>query len=283
MADNLMDTIKKRLSEQQPAQDLGIGTGAASQQLLQAKSGKAVAGTSGPAASSLGEQQAAQAGQQALGQVQKEGAIKGLQIQQQGEEQLQAADLNQQQLQQKTQAFRQEADRTFDGLMQERSLANKELDFNKRRAIDEQIGFLERLGNEKYITQLQQAGARARLDDALSFKTQLQKDYYSGMEDLIEKDIAFKSLLDAGDRDFNKKLASMDIDTAMAILSGNIQAANTGAIWSGAAGVVSGGIAAAEKFGEKKPMTDAESEQLKTTYSTSGIKSDKTGMLGGGT
>lgn len=257
MADSLMDTIKKRLGEQQPAQDLGIGTGAATQQLLQAKSGKAVAGNTGPAASSLGEQQAAQAGQQALGQVQQEGQIKGLQQQQQGEEQLQAADINQQQLQQKTQGFRQAADRQFDSLMQERSLANKELDFSKRKSVDEQIGFLERLGNDKYVTQLQQAGQKARLDDTLSFKTQLQQDYYSGMEDLLESNIMFKGILDANDRQFDQKLAAMDIDTAMAVLSGNIKAANTGAIWSGAAGAISGGIAAAEKYGSTPAPTPA--------------------------
>lgn len=242
MADSLMDVIKKRIAAPTGPQDLGLGNAAQSQQILGTKSGKAVGPSSGPAASSLAEQQTAATNQQALNQTQQEGSIKAQQLGAQSTDQQQSADIQQQQLATKTQAFKTQNQNQINALLQDRDQANATLDLSKRQAIDDQIGFNERLSNDKYVNDLTNAGAQARLDDNASFQQQLQQNYYAGMEDLLDKDTNFKQLVDASGRDFDKKLASMDTDMAMAILQKNIQAQNISNQYAGAGTVVSAGL-----------------------------------------
>ena len=242
MAKTLNEVIQSRLGQKPNQAVLGAGmqdTGAQTQKLLQAKSGKQVAG-SGPAASSLAEQQAVtQTGQQLEG-VQRRGQLVGLQQQQTGEAQEQAADIQAKKLEQQKQQFRQQSDRKMSELESDKQQALEELDYKKSASATEQMGILNRLSSDKYTNQLQTEGAKRRLDDQGEFQISLQDSIYADMENLLKENLEFKSLINADDREFQKELQQMDINTAMAIMRSQIRNAENTRMWSSIAEI--GGV-----------------------------------------
>ena len=287
MAKTLNEVIQQRLSQQPNQAGLGAGmqdTGAQTQRLLQAKSGKQVAG-SGPAASSLAEQQAVtQTGQQLEG-VQRRGQLVGLQQKQTGEAQEQAADVKGQQLEQKQQQFRQQLGRKKEELGAERNRAVEELDFKKSAAATEQMGILSRLSADKYVNQLQTEGAKRRLDDSNEFKLAMQETIYDDMKELIESDLDFKKMLGADDREFQKELQEMDINAAMAVIRSQIRGRENERMWEAISGLAGAG-AEALAGSDLSGTTDAGTvnrQRITPDYSTSGAGgTGSTGRLGGG-
>lgn len=250
MAKTLNEVIQSRLSQQPNQAGLGAGmqdAGAQTQNLLRAKAGKQVAG-SGPAASSLAEQQAVtQTGQQLEG-VQRRGQLVSTQQKQTGEAQEQAADIQSKQLEQKKGQFREQLGRKKQELSADRSRAIEELDYKKSAAATEQMGILSRLSADKYINQLQTESGRRRLDDSVEFKTALQESMYEEMEDLLASDIEFKQMLGADDREFQKELQEMDINAAMAVIRSQIRGRENERIWEAISGLAGAGAQAATKI-----------------------------------
>lgn len=255
MAKTLMEVVQQRLRQPEPGQT-GLGAGQQVQQIQRAKTGKALQQV-GPRASALGERQAAQLGQQALGQIAQQGQLQGLQQQQQAEEQAQAAQIQQSQLAEQREAFREQADKQLGTIEANFRRAQQEGDVREQLASAEQASRLARLDNDKYITQLQQEGARARLDDANEFRTQIQQSQYDNMLQWLDEDLDFRSLLAADQREFEEQLAKMDIQTAMNIMNAQIAAGAQRAMYSGMGSVASGAIrAGAEYLGSRDNDTD---------------------------
>lgn len=271
-----MQVIQDRLSEKPDQGALGAGPqdqGAQIQKLLQAKKGKQVSGT-GPRASSLAEQQAVTQTGQALGQIQQAGQIKGLQQQQQAEAQDQAADIQADRLQLARDRFKQESANKIENVLADFNRAKQEQNFKETAAAAEQAGILGRLSADKYVNELQLEGSRARLDDQLSFKEQMQKVIYDDMQDLYKDNLQFQTLMNADQREFNEEIAQMDIETAMRIVEQDIKAAQQTAMYSGISEMVSGGLSAAYKVSSDSKGTSADTES-----STSDSFAESTGTV----
>lgn len=212
------------------------------QGLLRAKSGRAVGPEAGPAASTLQEQVAAQQG--------REQAVNVLQQEEMGLEQLQQEELfrDQQAAQQEAQlddrqvALQEQYVQRASALMQNFVNQGRELDFSQKKAQVEQVGFALRLNNEKYVADLQQAGAKARLTDALEFQEALQRSIFAEELDLLNSDLSFQRMLDKEAREFKMDVAELDINQAINIAMARSDAANTQAMYEAGATAVGTGL-----------------------------------------
>lgn len=182
--------------------------------LLRAKSGKASGGAD-VAQSNLGEQQAvAQTNQTMQNQVAPQAAA-------------QLAGAEQVQMNQQTQQAGQEQQiaqsRKFDTIqsrlktdeiLQNLERGNKELDARQQAANMEQLGQNLRLSNTQYIDNLQREGDRSRLNSAQGYQEELARTMFGESQVMLEKNLANKSILSANDRDFERSMAVMGLDTA---------------------------------------------------------------------
>lgn len=237
MANNLLDTIRQT-SGQLASQKQGVTDETAkAAALLRAKSGKASA--AGPvAASNLGEQQAvAQTNETMQNEVAPQATL-----QQQSLEQA-AAGVEQQEQEQRSTI--EQANR-FNGiqariqttqLLNDMSRRGGELDMQRDGATLQQIATNLRMQNDKYINQLQQEGNRARLDDANAFNEELLRTSLGDSKELLEKQLANKSILAASDREYQKALANMGIEDARALLRASAREQERNAV-AGAVGNV---------------------------------------------
>lgn len=263
-----MDAVQNRLKKTTPAQDLGLGATEQVQNIQRASTGKA-AGPVGPRASALGERQAAVQSQQALGQIAQQGRLQGLQQQQTAEAQEQAAGIASRQLEQKRQFVRDDANKKMEGLRADYSRALEEGDFARAQAAAEQASFLTRLGNEKYINELQMEGKRARLDNEVDFKKAFKEQQYADTMDLLEDNIEFKKLMAADDREFEEQLAQISAADALKILNARIEAGMKQQMYSGIGSMISGGLAAGVKMaGTSTTDTDTGMEVIDHTPGT---------------
>lgn len=217
------------------------------QNLMQAKSGKAIDETGGPRATNIQEQV-----QNKLAETQtKEVAQQAnLQAQQRGQEQ---RAVEQQFAQQKTQLREEEIStqetyqRQVEAALNDYQRGLKTLDVNKQAAKVEQLGFQLRLSNQNYIMQLKTEAARDKITSEAAFREALQRTVFADEIDLLGTDLDFRMLLKADDAKFLKELASIDIDTAMAIAASEAKAANTQAIVSGTTKVIEAGTTYASR------------------------------------
>jgi hypothetical protein len=118
------------------------------------------------------------------------------------------------------------------------------LDLSKDKANAEQIGVTLRLGDQQYVSNLQREGAKARLDDDNTFKTEMLKTSLGDQQEILEKNLGNKSILDASDREFQKSLAQMGIDDAWAMFRADQRAGQQQAMWTGIGNVATAGVGA---------------------------------------
>lgn len=265
---SLADKLKQAFTQgnRQLGQNVGQDSVQGIQQAMSAKSGKAAAPGSAPGVSSLAQDQAVANTQAAIQQVNQTGNVQMQQQAAQSADQLQSANIAQQQQQQKARAFDQQAGQQFTKLMADKDEARRLNDFRQSNLIDERIGTLERIGNEKYVQELQLNGARSRLDDQNAFELAMVKDYLGGMEDLFQNNLAFKSMMSANDRDFNMKVAQMDVGMALELLKQGIRAESDRAMYEGLGGIASAG---AKAYADYKPATTTPIDSGKLTEDTS--------------
>lgn len=272
---NLLDTIRTNnpANQQQGVTDETSKL----QALLRAKSGKAV-GDSGVAASNLGEQSAvAGANQQMQNQVAPQ-----VQIQQAGQQQQQA----QQQQTEKLQTQEIEQQRKFDTIQNKMKTNQMLSDFERSKGtIDlardksslEQLGFQLRLQDKSYLDNLQREGSARRLGDQQDFNQAMAESVLGDNQEVLEKNLGNKSILDADDREFKKSLANMDAADAYKMFKKDQKAAKDRALWSAlGAGTQAGGSMAGSMGGgaSKAPATNTG-----TTVATGDISTGDAGNV----
>jgi hypothetical protein len=224
-----MATLLEQLRQQGP-------TGEQTQQvqsLLSARTGKATAPGAAPRATNIQEQVQDQL---TRGQLADTAQQASMQAQQQGQEQRaveqqfqqQRAQLNEQDI--NTQEAYQ---RQVEASLKDYQRNIKQLNVAKQAAKVEQLGFQLRLSNQNYIMQLKDAAARDRITNAVSFNEALQRTIFKDEIDLLSSDLDFRMLLKADEAEFQKMLAKIDIDTALAIAAASAKDSATQSIVSG--------------------------------------------------
>ena len=224
--------------------------------LLRAKSGKAGVGPS--LAGSLQQEQAAvaetnqglqqvnqAANIQAAGQAQQSAGM-----QQQQNQQMQSID---QSRQFNTKQTEMKTNQILQGLEEGRT----KLDTAQFKAGLEQVGQGLRLQNKQYVDNLQREGSRARLDNELQFKEQLQRATFDDNQMLLNKNLKGKSILNANDREFNEGLAQMGVQDAYMFFRDAQKDARTQAQYAGAGALATAGIGAYGSYqdSQNKPGT----------------------------
>lgn len=214
MAATLYDTIQQNLTQKQPAPGDTDQT-AQARKLLAASSGKAT-GPSAPA-SNVGEQAAVDTTRQNLGQVQQQGQMAAAGIQQ-AQKQVEAGEQTQRgALSINEQATIQHANQQKTQIMQELSQSGQQLDADRDRAKLEQLTQSMALNDKKYVDTLDLEGSKLRLDSDLAFKTELQKSILGSNTDLLKQSLQADDISQASARDWQKLIASIDINQAITL------------------------------------------------------------------
>lgn len=220
MAKTLMDNIRQKLEQpqQQPGTAAPVGgvqdQTERTQGLLRAKLGKAGGQDTGPRLSNIQEQQAAKQTRLGAERLATQGAVQSQQLAQQEEatrvqEQESLANLMEQ---------REDVVQRFE--LQSESIAKdlernmKQMDDREKQAKMEQLAFTLRFQDQQYVTELQRAGERARLNDNISFKEQLARENFQDMEDLVRSEVGYKKIADMSRREFQEELNRMDMQYA---------------------------------------------------------------------
>lgn len=249
---SLMDAIRKNqnllVQQQQPGMEDQSQSIAA---LLRAKSGKAV---SAPeiAASSLGEQQAVTQGQQDVQQVGQQARVQQLGQQAQQEAQQQQAELQKSELAQSRRFNALENRMKTEQLLQAAEQDRGRLDLRKNAAEVDQLVQGLRLSNNKYISDLQREGSRARLDDANQFQEEYTKAVFGNNKELIEQNLKNRSILDASNREYDKALSQMGVDQAWIMYNNNRKSEASRATWEGVGGATTAAVGAYTTYDSNK-------------------------------
>ncbi len=217
---SLLDKLKENMT--QPAQAPQVNQTSRVRDLLAAKSGKA--GPGGPKRVNTAEIAATQATQAASKALQQQGEIGAEQLAQT------SADIEQnrqQQLTQQTQTLKEQQsqfDRQSDNILNQFERGQKSLQ------------------NSKDIADLEQLGFQARLDDDLSFKTQLAKEQWSSDIALFQDKVKMREMIDADNRVFLEEVSKIDINSALELAESEAKQANTESMIQGVSGLASGAI-----------------------------------------
>lgn len=182
------------------------------QQLLRAKSGRAVGGD---ATSNLGEASAVADTQAQLGQQAQAIGIQSHQTDIAAQRQANETASQQAQVAQAkkfdTAENKIKTSQLLSGLARDRDT----LDLDKDKARLEQTSFLLAMQDKKYINDIQDIGKKNRLDDAAAFKEAQQKLVLGASTDLLKQQLGAQDLLSVSDQEFRKAMSEMTIDQIM--------------------------------------------------------------------
>lgn len=263
---SLFDMISKNLKGGATAPEAQAGAlkdnTAGMQTLLRARGGKAVGGGTAPALSNLTEQMAASQAAQEADRLAQEAKIADVGMQQQLAQAKESEEADIAQLDESRMSQQDEYQNRLDGILNDFSQQGAKLDFNKNRAKLEQAGFLMRLSDDKYLTNLEIEGRKNRLESEAAFDEALARAAFADEFELMRDDLEFRAMIKADDRKFREELANMDINTALALASAaNQQAAQT-QMWSGLSTLAQAGAQAfSNTGGSAKAPTLGESIQ----------------------
>lgn len=213
---NLLETIRKNRSalatEQAPLTDETQRT----QELLQAKTGKAL-GPSETATSNIAEQVAVggtQAQIQQLGQqLQQQQAAEDIEgLRQTQQERLQRGELDQARKFQTIQT-KMETNKLLNELQRDKAT----LDLEKDKSRLEQTAFLLAMQDKRYVDNLQAIGRRNRFDNQQQFNEELQKQIMGAEVDLFKTKLNQQDILAVSDREFREMLAGMSFEEAQTL------------------------------------------------------------------
>lgn len=132
-------------------------------------------------------------------------------------------------------------------ILQDFEQGRARLDLGKDKARMEQALFGMRLSNKKYLDSLEIEGRKRRLDNAVQFKEALTETLFREELDLLKSDISFKRALAGDERDFQKLIETMDLETALKLAMTESEATKIAQIASGAKAVISGTLGYAAK------------------------------------
>lgn len=246
----LAEAMQQEVRKTREAPEEARGSTERLQQVLQQLSGKAAPAGGAPTQNLLEEGAIANAkatqAEPAADQLAQQAAV------QQGvtEQRQQGERIQQQRDQEKSQSIRDHAANQAAATLAALREGRMQLNLAKDRAKAEQLGFDMRLGNEKYIHNLQQVGAQKRLDDQQKFEEELLKSVFGEQLALLKDQIDWNTILLADDLAFQEQLASIDMDTWVAMA--NIEAKEQGAA-SIAKGISTGVTAGANYYAKRGP------------------------------
>ena len=230
------------------------GTTQALRRVQQAATGRARA--AGPIQEDIVQEQVAlQEAQQAqqVQQAQAEQAQAGLEEKQAAQEQqfrFSIEDMDEKQVN----ATQEMMNRSL-SILQDFQQGTARLDVAKDKARMEQALFGMRLSNKQYVDRLQIEGKKRRLDNTVQFKEALTETLFKEELELLKSDISFKRALQADAREFEKLLATIDLDTALRLAAGEAEATQVAQIVSGAREAIKGGLEYASEMKETKDGT----------------------------
>jgi hypothetical protein len=114
---------------------------------------------------------------------------------------------------------------------------------------------LIRIRNDKYINELQMEGRKRRLDNKIKFDEALKEAVFDEEIDLMRDNFAFNKLMSAEEAEFQKGLANMSLDAAIALSRSQMESANKSAVVSGVGSAITQG---AGYYAGKKPAADTQ-------------------------
>lgn len=211
---------------------------------VQAASGKAVSSPI-PTGVNLGERLAQKQAMEEQTQVAQEAAAKEVELDQQRKAQELEAAAEGMRLSEQALTMKQNFQQKAESLVSEYLQNMKKIETQRDQAKMEVASFLLRLSNDKYLNNLKVHGTKARLENNLKFNEELQRSIWSDEIELLNSDLNFKSLLRVDERQFERDIANMDLNTAIALATTASDTENYKRIASGMGDVVKTG---AENF-----------------------------------
>jgi hypothetical protein len=131
----------------------------------------------------------------------------------------------------------------------------------------EQMYQLARISNDKYINKLQLEGARSSLDNKRKFEEAMIESIFEENSKLLRDDISFKIALMGEQREFEKEIAQMDIDTAIRLLEGELEDIKESQTYTGLQSFASGAASLAAGYKSSNSSTPQPSNiQNSTNY-----------------
>jgi hypothetical protein len=271
---NLLDTIKSgNLNLSQPEPKINPLMESQTAQLgaqLQKASGKAVSSTV-PTNVNLGERVAQAKAMEDEAKVVQEAGRQESQLQQQAQAQEAEAQFQGRQLNEQALNMRQQMQQKAESILTEFTQGKTKLEGQRAQAKAEVASFLMRLSNEKYVNQLKTEGTKSRLQSETKFNEELQRSIWADEIDLLNGDLGFKRALRADERVFEKEMAEMSLDTAIALASSANQAAGMTQMFTGLGGLASAGIKGYSTWEAQQAAADKEV--------TTGLQTDATNRL----
>lgn len=142
---------------------------------------------------------------------------------------------------------------TVDNLFRDFDFSERELAFRKDAARLEQLGFMMAMQDRAYLDELNRIGIERDLTDRIAYAEEMQNTIFGQNMSMVIDDLGFRRKLGDNQREWDRVLASMDLESAMAIAAAQARDANTTAMWSGGGAAVKAGIDYAVKKPAKSP------------------------------
>lgn len=215
--------------------------------LLRAKSGKAVAGPS-TALSTQQEQAALAQTAQEMQPVRTAAQTQTAAQEQQAREVAQRAEQQQTEIAQGRQANELQMRFKTNQLLQELEQGKGKIDTARYQATMEQLGQNLRLSTKVYTDTLQREGDLALLGDKLQFEQQLQRSIFQDAQNLLEKQLKNKSILNAQDREYELSLERMGLNDALNLLRAELKGEKEAMAAKGVGTIITTGIGALGKY-----------------------------------
>jgi hypothetical protein len=144
--------------------------------------------------------------------------------------------------------------------------SNQELEFRQDAAQLEQLGTLLALQDRKYIDELNRIGEKRKLYDRSNWEKEKARVIYGETLDSLMRDLNFQRGEDVSNRDYQRQLAQIDIDTAISMAEAAMRDEATRAMWE--AGISAASTAAGTDWSKfaaeyKAPDSSAFAEKSK--------------------
>lgn len=152
-----------------------------------------------------------------------------------------------------------------ENVLQELERGRAELSEDRRQSSLEQAGALLRLQNKKYIDDLQREGDRARLQDSVRFNEELARAISAENQAMLGDWFKTKAMLDANQRDFEKRMEQMSAADVLAALRDEARFGQTQATIGGISETAKAGLSA---FQEKKAADKERKEEERVGFRT---------------
>ena len=118
-----------------------------------------------------------------------------------------------------------------DDLFADFKRSTQELEFRQDAAQLEQLGTLLALQDRKYVDELNRIGERRKLYDQANWAKEKARIIYGETLDGLMRDLNFQRGEDVSNRDYQRQLAQVDIDTAIAMANAAMRDEASRAMW----------------------------------------------------